>query len=96
MNNDDQDYHEARGRVRELRGFYSHVLTYIVINAALIVLNLIVSPNDLWFYWVSIFWGIGLIFHAIDVFAIRGRYFGSDWEDRKTKEIMDKKHRKTG
>lgn len=93
MNNDDKDFHEAREHVRALRGFYSHLLTYLVVNVILVAVNLITSPNNLWFYWISLFWGIGLIMHALDVFTLRGKYLGRDWEDRKTKEIMEKKRR---
>ena len=67
----DKDYHRDSGRVRALRGFYAHVLVYIVVNMALLVVNLIAAPNTLWFYWVAVPWGIGLFFHALDAYTVR-------------------------
>lgn len=95
---ENQDYAKARERVRALRGFYTHLLSYVVVNAILVVINLVTSPGTLWFYWVTLFWGLGLIFHALDVFTIQGRFLGEEWEDRKVEELMEekKKRRKTG
>lgn len=94
--NQDQRYALAKEQARKLRGFYSHLATYVVLNIVLAIVNLVVSPGDLWFYWITIFWGIGLVFHALDVFTIQGRFLGSEWEERKAKEIMDKRERKAG
>lgn len=40
-------------------------------------------------YGTSLFWGIGLAFHAFSVFGL-GFLLGQDWEDKKIKEIMDR------
>jgi hypothetical protein len=95
MNGEDRDYHEERTQVLLRRGFYAHVLIYAVVNAILIVVNVVASPNFLWFYWVTIFWGVGLIFHAIDVYTYRDRFFGI-WEKQTAEEFREIKHRKTG
>lgn len=89
-----EDYEKARARAKELKDFYTHLITFIIFNAAFITINLLASPKTLWFYWITIFWGIGLLFHAFDVFALKGRYFGSDWEERKTQELMEKERRR--
>lgn len=34
-------------------------------------------------------WGIGLVFHAMTAFGVIP-FFGSDWEERKLKEFMEK------
>jgi hypothetical protein len=52
----------------------------------LVIINLVTSPDTLWFYWVTIFWGIGVIWHAISVYG----KLGKNWEDKKIKEIMEK------
>ena len=83
-------YHEAKKRVEEIRGFYFHVVIYFLVNAGLIVLNLLTSPEYHWFIWPLIGWGLGLIIHAISVF---GGLWGKDWEERKIKEIMEKERR---
>jgi len=48
----------------------------------------VTSPGTLWFYWVTIFWGIGIFWHAMGIFVFRKITAGS-WEKRKIKEIME-------
>jgi hypothetical protein len=82
-------YEKARRRVEEIRGFYSHLLTYVLVNVALLVLNLITFPGSLWFYWPLFGWGVGVLAHAASVFG-PGRLWGPEWEERKIKELMKK------
>lgn len=91
---DEKKLERAKERVGELKGFYSHLISYLAVNAMLIIINLLTSPTKLWFYWVTIFWGIGLLFHAIRTFTIRGKYLGKEWEEKKAKEIMEKEEKK--
>ena len=86
----EEKYEQAKKRVRELKGFYSNLISYLVINVVLAVINLLTSPGRLWFYWVSIFWGIAIVFHAVRVFTIRGKFMGAAWEKKKIKELMEK------
>jgi len=88
MNTEDK-YQKAKRRVREIRFFYIHLVVYVLVNAFLFLLDITTSPNELWFYWVLLGWGIGLAVHAAYVFGI-GRWFGPDWEEKKINEIMDR------
>ena len=90
---EEESYKRAKKRVGELRGFYEHLIAYVVVNIMLVIINLVTSPDTLWFYWVTIFWGIGVIWHAISVFGKRGK-LGKNWEDKKIKELMEKDKRK--
>lgn len=83
-------YDKAKKRVEEIRGFYLHLVSYLIFNTALIILNLLTTPRYLWFIWVLIGWGIGLLMHALSVF---GGLWGKTWEERKIKEIMEKQDR---
>jgi len=85
---DEEKYIKAKKRVEEIKGFYSHLFSYIGVNVVLIVINLVTSPGTLWFYWVTIFWGIGIFWHAMGVFVFHKITAGS-WEKRKIKEIME-------
>jgi len=85
----DENYKKAKEKVKELKKFYHNLFSYIVINIILIIINLITSPGSLWFYWVTIFWGVGILLHASSIF-IKGKYFGEEWEEKKIKEIMEK------
>ena len=84
---EDDRYKAAKSRVAQLRGFYVHLTTFVVVNAFLIILNLITSPDSLWFYWVLLGWGIGLVAHALQVYG-SFTIFGKDWEDRKVQEYL--------
>ncbi len=88
MNEQDERYREARSRVNELRSFYRNLLTYLMINVVIVIINLVTSPDRLWFYWVTIFWGIGLLFHAMTVFLGKGRLLGREWEEKQINKIM--------
>lgn len=85
-------YERAKKKVEDLKGFYIHLFFYIVINFALFLLNMISSPDALWFYWPLLGWGIGLVAHAIAVFGFFGM-FGEEWEEKKINELMQKEEK---
>ena len=63
-----QDYKRAERELilaEERRNFLIHAAVYIAINAFLIVFNLLVVPDYIWFYFPLIFWGFGLLMHYI-------------------------------
>ena len=86
----DEKYEEAKRRVKELKDFYGNLVTYAAVNILLIIINLITSPGSLWFYWVTIFWGIAILLHASKVFILKGKFLGKEWEEKKIKEMMGK------
>ena len=89
----DERYEKAKKRVEELKGFYSHLVVYIVIITFLAVVNFLTAPGFWWFLFVAFFWGIGLVAHALSVFSRRG-LFSKDWEDRKIREYMEEEEKK--
>jgi len=88
----DGKYQAAKSRVKELKDFYRNLLTYAGVNILLIIINLVTSPGRLWFYWVTIFWGIGIFLHASKVFILKDKFFGQEWEEKKIKEMMEKEN----
>jgi len=86
----DEKYEKAKKRVKELKDFYSNLISYASVNVILIIINLVTSPGSLWFYWVTIFWGIGVLIHASKVFVLKGKLLGEEWEEKKIKELMEK------
>lgn len=87
-------YEEAQKRVKQIKGFYVHLIIYLFINAAIIILNLqnhqFTFGNDLWVWFATpFFWGIGLFFHWVRVMG-PNFIFGKKWEERKIKELMEK------
>jgi len=93
-NLEDKKYIRAKKRVKSIKGFYSHLAVYLGVNLFLILLRMISDDGleELWewqTYNTAFFWGIGIIFHALNVFGM-GFLLGSSWEDKKIEEIMNK------
>ncbi|HQE34397.1 MAG TPA: 2TM domain-containing protein [Flavobacterium alvei] len=86
---EEERYYEAKKRVEEIKGFYGNLISYIVVNIGLMVINLLTSPKYLWFFWPMLGWGIGVFFHGMKVFNFMP-FLGKDWEEQKIKEFMDK------
>lgn len=92
MNEQEIKYQKAKERVEAIKGFYIHLIVYVVVNLILFSINMITSPDSLWFFWPLMGWGIGFGFHALTVFIFApgfGPGLTADWEERKIKEIMD-------
>ena len=49
-------------------GFFFHFSAYVLVNAILIAVNLLTTPNKLWFYWPLLGWGIGILAHGLAVY----------------------------
>ena len=95
-------YKRAKKKVNDLRGFYIHLLVYLLINGFFSI-NLLVrewfggsswreSIEDFSFFSLWFFWGLGLLFHAIVVFDLNP-FFSKEWEDKKIKRILDAEQR---
>jgi len=74
-------YRKAERRVKELKGFYGNLTSYCLVIPFLLVLNLLTSPDHLWFYWPMLGWGMGLAAHGINVFGI-GKKLGREKDKR--------------
>lgn len=85
----EERYNKAQKRVEEIKGFYGNLTSYVFVNIGLLVLNLVTSPNHLWFFWPLFGWGIGVVIHGMKTFNYLP-FFGKDWEDKKIKEFIEK------
>jgi hypothetical protein len=65
---------KARLKRRKV-GFYSNLLSYLIVNAALLLINSL-TPGPWWFQWPLLGWGIGLAFHFKAVFFNIGKRWG--------------------
>jgi hypothetical protein len=95
MENTNQEYEryqEVRKKVKEIKGFYSHLTVYVLVISVLIFINLKYTPEYLWFFWSAIGWGFGLLGHASKVFNWIP-LIGKDWEEKKIKELMEEENR---
>jgi len=90
MQDENERYKKAQARVRRIRGFYSSVITFVLVNLLLLIINLITNPHRLWFWWVTVIWGIVLIIQAINIFTIKDHFLGEEWEQKKIRDLMEK------
>lgn len=90
--NEEERYYQAKKRVEQIKGFYGNLISYIVLNIFFLILNVVTSPNHLWFYWPLLWWGLGVIFHGMRVFGY-SPFFNKDWEERKINEFIEKENR---
>lgn len=88
IENTDLVYKRAQKRVKEIKGFYSHLFTYIMVISGLVIFNLLTSPKYLWFYWPMFGWGIGVVCHGISTFNFNP-FFNKDWEEKKLKQFIE-------
>lgn len=89
---------KAQKRVQQLKGFYTHLMIYLMINTMLMLVKIVGTAyygetfmGPLWHFstfstWL--FWGLGLAFHAIKVFALPS-YFNGQWEERRIRRFME-------
>ncbi len=91
----DIKYQQAQKRVQKIKGFYIHLLVYVLVNGFTItsaVYKNIMNGQDLFLlhkYNQFLFWGIGLIIHGISVFG-ENLFLGSAWKEKKIRELMEK------
>ncbi|MBA6288723.1 2TM domain-containing protein [Colwellia sp. MB3u-4] len=76
--------------VRDIKGFYSHLINYTVIILALFLVNFLTSPGYYWAWWAAFGWGVGLISHGISVFELYS-FFGANWEKKQIEKRLGKK-----
>jgi len=86
---EDPTYRRAKQRVAALKGFYTHLSLFVVVMALLVVVNL-ATGSRWWVQWVFLGWGIGILANAFVVFG-PANWLGPEWEERKIKQLMDKK-----
>lgn len=95
----DENYNAAYKKVKKIKGFYSHLKIYFIVNVIIIVSSLTRDhqANGIDFsglyewhtYSTALFWGIGLVAHGLSVFGSNW-FFSEDWEQKKIQKYMDK------
>ena len=89
-NQKDKRYLKAKERVKEIKVFYGHLTIFIIVNLFLLTINYLTDGLRYpWFLWVTVSWGIGMLFSALRTFRINP-FYSEDWEERKIKEYMEK------
>ncbi|WP_407489615.1 2TM domain-containing protein [Elizabethkingia anophelis] len=84
-NDEREAYKKASRRVKEIKDFYSNLISYCCVIPFIVVINLMTSPKFLWFVFPMLGWGLGVAIHGFTTFGI-----GKSWEERKIQELMNK------
>jgi len=87
IDENNEKYKEAKEKVEAEKKFYYHLGVYIVMSTFFVVLNLVTSPDALWFYWPMLGWGLGLLLQGVRVFTNAG--FSKEWEDRRIERYLN-------
>ncbi len=80
-------FERAIKKVKEVKSFYINLSCYCVVIPLLIGVNLYFMPQQIWWYWSAIFWGIGVAIHGISAFG--DGFYGTDWEFQKVNELLE-------
>ena len=89
---DEIAYRRAKARVEARLGFYRHAAIYVAVNLFLVFWNLRHNPDQLWFQWPMLGWGIGLLSHGISVFSYR---WNSARKEQMIKRELEREVRKS-
>ena len=91
---------KAEKKVKEIKGFYSHLFLYFVVNLAWVFVLLVSNEMSSYSqdgFWgmgyghvaMALFWGLALLLHGILVFG-KKLSFSKKWENRKIQELLNK------
>ncbi len=90
----------AKKRVQELKGYYSHITIFVIVNVILYLLKtgMLTSllpeafPKESYYYdWINsniLIWTLILIVHTLIVFRDKFTFF-KKWEERQIKKYME-------
>ena len=76
--------------VKDIKDFYSHLISYVGFITFLAIINLLTSPEYYWFIWPALGWGIGIISHALSIFEIVN-FFSPEWEKKQVEKRLGRK-----
>ena len=67
---EEQIYEEAKKRVEAKRGFYIHLVTYVVVNIMLVLIWAFPAGGGYQWFWFPIGgWGIAIVINYVEVFV---------------------------
>jgi hypothetical protein len=75
--------------VDDMQGFLQHLGAYGIVISMLFVINLVTSRDSWWFLWVAFFWGVGLAFHAFDLFIGENKELARRLAKRRMRSQVD-------
>ena len=86
----DETEQKAIEYVRDIKGFYSHVIKYVVVISILFIINFTTDRSYIWAWWPMLGWGIGVLSHGLNVFEVF-HFFSPAWEKRQIEKRLGRK-----
>lgn len=80
-------YKKAQAQVKLLKGFYIHLIIFVLFLTIIIFINLKFTPEQYWFIYPTLGGGIGITFHALGTFN-QNSVFSKGWEEKKLKQFI--------
>jgi len=88
---EEEIYKEARKIVEEKKGFRTHFIIYLCVNALLVILWAVTSRGFPWFIFPLGGWGIGILFHFLSVYV-----FSREADDREVEKEAERIRKRRG
>ncbi|AEM69182.1 hypothetical protein Murru_0125 [Allomuricauda ruestringensis DSM 13258] len=100
MTDRDMAREAAKKRVQELKGYYRHIIIFVIVNGTLVllktgVLNSLLPetfPKESYYYdWINaniLIWAVILLVHTLIVLRHKFTFF-KKWEERQIQKYMD-------
>ena len=85
---EDKRYIKAKEKVQAIKGFYTNVLSYIIVIPILAYINYRTTDFP-WVIFPMLGWGFGVLAHGMEAYGY-SPFTGRKWEERKMREFMEK------
>ncbi|WP_049723035.1 helix-turn-helix domain-containing protein [Gilvimarinus polysaccharolyticus] len=86
----EQQDQQAIEYVRDIKAFYTSILTYFVVIPFLFFVNWMTSPGYIWAWWPAVGWGGGLLLQGLNVYECFN-FFGPKWEKKRVEKRLGRK-----
>lgn len=84
---DNKKYLLAKKKIEDLKGFYGNLTAYLLVIPFLAWINYMTTTDFPWIVFPTVGWGLGVIFHGMEVFNYNP-FLGKSWEEKKIREFM--------
>jgi fatty acid desaturase len=88
---DEEIYREAKKKVEEKRSFRTHFIVYLAVNILLIIIWATTGAGFPWFVFPLGGWGIGVLFHFLNVYV-----FSREADTREIEKEAEKIRKRQG
>ena len=77
-------------QVQDIKGFLYAFSDIFAVHVVFLLMNLVNSPDEFWFYLPAFGWGIGILVHGLCVFEVFN-LLGPEWEKAQIEKRLNRK-----